>query len=77
MLDSPLLSYREPEGEGDDLRGTDLNSSFYDFLAVLPQDRQVLVIENTDPPRDIQTSNQALKFTAIVSEGRYGYFPLI
>ena len=75
VLDSPLLSYREPEGDGDDLSGTDLNSHFYGFLAALQDDRQVLVIENTDPPTDIQASAQAVKFTKIVGVGRYGFFP--
>ena len=75
VLDSPLLSYREPEGEGDDLSGTDLNSHFYEFLAKLQDDRQVLVIENTDPPADIQLATQAVKFTKIEGVGRYGFFP--
>ena len=74
VLDSPLLSYREPEGEGDDLRGTDLNSHFYDFLSSLQQNYQVLIIENTDPPKAIQSSNLVLKFTGIKDEGRYGLF---
>lgn len=75
VLDSPLLSYREPEGEGDDLSGTEVNSHFYEFLAKLQDDRQVLVIENTDPPADIQASTQAVKFTKIKGIGRYGFFP--
>ncbi len=75
VLDSPLLSYREPEGDDDNLSGTDLNSHFFEFLAGLPNDRQVLVIENTDPPDDIQTSVQTIKFTKIEGVGRYGLFP--
>ncbi|MGN6308607.1 MAG: hypothetical protein ACTHNN_03515 [Xanthobacteraceae bacterium] len=76
VLDSPLLSYREPEGDGDDLSGTDLNSHFYAFLANLPDDRQVLVIENTDPPADVQLSVQTVEFTKIEGVGRYGFFPI-
>jgi len=76
ILDSPLLSYREPEGDGDDLSSTDLNSHFYEFLANLPNDRQVLVVENTDPPADIQTSVQTIEFTKIEGVGRYGFFPV-
>lgn len=75
VLDSPLLSYREPEGDGDDLSGTDLNTHFFEFLSKLPDDRQVLVVENTDPPGDIQASVQTVKFTKIEGVGRYGYFP--
>ncbi len=75
VLDSPLLSYREPEGDADDLSGTDLNTHFYGYLAGLQDDRQVLVIENTDPPANIQASTQAIKFTKIKGTGRYGFFP--
>ena len=76
VLDSPLLSYREPEGDGDDLRGSDLNSHFFEFLAKLQADRQVLVVENTDPPAEIQASLQSVKFTKIEGVGRYGFFPI-
>jgi hypothetical protein len=34
ILDSPLLSYKEPDGEDDDLRHTDLKQRFYHFLKV-------------------------------------------
>ena len=76
VLDSPLLSYREPEGDGDDLSGTDLNACFFDFLAKLPDDCQVLVIENTDPPGSVQSSSQTIKYTKIEGAGRYGFFPV-
>jgi hypothetical protein len=76
VLDSPLLSYREPEGDGDDLSDTDLNSHFFEFLAKLQDDRQVLVVENIDPPPDVQTSPQTIKFTKIEGVGRYGFFPV-
>jgi hypothetical protein len=74
VLDSPLLSYREPEGDSDDLSGTDLNSHFFEFLAKLQDDRQVLVVENIDPPPEVQASSQTVKFTKIEGIGRYGYF---
>jgi hypothetical protein len=75
ILDSPLLSYREPEGEADDLTGTDLNAQFFGFLAKLPDDRQVIIIENTDPPADVQTLPQTTKFAKKQGAGRGGFFP--
>lgn len=75
LLDSPLLSYREPDSEADDLRSSDLNSRFYDYLAALPANRQVIIIENTDPPQNVGASNQTVKFTGILGQGRFGYFP--
>jgi hypothetical protein len=76
VLDSPLLAYREPDGEEDDLRGTDLQEKFYAYLEQLPNDRQVIVVENTDPPDTIAQRVQSLKFTKNPHHGRYGLFPL-
>jgi hypothetical protein len=69
------LAYREPDGEEDDLRGTDLQEKFYAYLEALPQDRQVIVVENTDPPSSIAGRMQSLMFTKNPHHGRYGLFP--
>ena len=76
VLDSPLLAYREPDGDEDDLQGTDLQEKFYDFIQALPGDTQVIVIENTDPPEAIRNRNQSLMFSKNPHQGRYGLFPL-
>ena len=82
VLDSPLLSYRAPE-EGtepttieDDLSGTDLNERFYEFFVALPNDRQVIIIENTDPPVAVTTRPQVTMFSKNPKSGRYGLFPV-
>ena len=74
VLDSPLLSYKAPEGGEDDLRGTDLKDRFYDYLTKLKEDRQVLIIENTDPPLNIQSLPQTIEFTGVEGKGRAGLF---
>lgn len=76
ILDSPLLSYREPEGETDDLRDTDVISHFYSFLAASKENRQVIIIENTDPPTQVQASPFTYKFTGEIGNGRCGLFPV-
>ncbi len=76
VLDSPLLAYREPDGDEDDLQGTDLQEKFYDFIQAMPSDTQVIVIENTDPPEAIRNRNQSLMFSKNPHQGRYGLFPL-
>jgi hypothetical protein len=76
ILDTPLRAYREPEGSEDDLTGTDLNVKFYDYLAALPDDRQVNIIENTDPPAPIKTRPQVVMFSKNPHSGRYGFFPI-
>lgn len=75
ILDTPLRAYREPEGTDDDLRGTDLDVKFYDYLAALASDRQVIIIENTDPPAHITTAPQVTMFSGNPHNGRYGFFP--
>jgi hypothetical protein len=77
VLDSPLLSYRAPEGTEDDLSGTDLNEKFYTYLAALPEDRQVIIIENTDPPNVVTTRPQVTMFSKNPHSGRYGFFPIV
>jgi hypothetical protein len=76
ILDSPLLAYREPEGDDVDLLGTDLNAQFYQYLTRLPDDRQVIVIENKDPPTEITARPNVTMFSKNPHSGRYGFFPL-
>jgi predicted nuclease with TOPRIM domain len=75
ILDSPLLTYREPEGAEDDLSGTDLKEKFYDYLSELSEDRQVIIVENTDPPQQITLRPLVVMFSKNPHTGRYGFFP--
>lgn len=75
ILDSPLLAYREPEGEEDDLTGTNVQERFYDELSRL-SDRQVIVIENYDPPAHIRGRPASTFFSKNPHTGRYGFFPM-
>jgi hypothetical protein len=75
VLDSPLLTYRAPEGAEDDLSGTDLKERFYDYLARTSDDRQIVIVENTDPPEKIRGRPQVEMFTKNPHSGRYGFFP--
>lgn len=74
ILDTPLLAYREPEGDEDDLTGTDVQDRFYEFLAERTE-RQVIVLENVDPPASIQDRPQVIFFSKNPHSGRYGFFP--
>lgn len=74
VLDSPLLAYREPEGKEDDLRGTDVQEKFYEYLAGM-KDGQVIIIENTDPPSDIASRPTSVFFSKNPHQGQYGFFP--
>jgi uncharacterized coiled-coil DUF342 family protein len=75
VLDTPLLAYREPENDEDDLRGTDVQSKFYEFLLNWTS-RQVIVLENEDPPYLVKDTDQTIFFSKNSSIGRYGLFPV-
>lgn len=76
VLDSPLLAYREPEGAEDDLRGTDLKDRFYQLLFGWPDDRQVIIVETTDPPKTMREDNRMTFFSKNPTSERYGLFPV-
>jgi hypothetical protein len=80
VLDTPLLTYREPltskHGDLSDdekaLKGTSLAEKFYEHLASLEEKLQVIVIENSDPPAAIEGLAYIEVFTGLVGDGRYG-----
>ncbi|WP_143270306.1 hypothetical protein [Bradyrhizobium sp. Ghvi] len=84
VLDTPLLTYREPLGSkyGElsadevELQRTGLATRFYDHLASLKDIGQFIVIENEDPPSDVAKPMPIETFTANPDSGRYGLFPL-
>lgn len=75
VLDSPLLAYWKPEGDEDDLRGTDLKEMFYRYLLGLSKDVQVIIIENEHPPDFVFRDGNVIVFTKNPHQGRYGFFP--
>jgi len=75
VLDTPLLAYREPEGDDDDLRGTDVQDRFYEYLSKWTS-RQVIVFENDDPPQYVKDGLQTVFFTKNEHIGRFGFFPV-
>jgi hypothetical protein len=77
ILDTPLRAYREPESLDDDLRGTDLNVQFYNYIAAMADDRQVIIIENDDPPASIGSRPQVQMFSGNPNSGRFGFFPVV
>lgn len=75
VLDSPLLAYWKPEGDEDDLSGTDLKEKFYEYLLGLKAKAQIIVIENEHPPEFVEKGGNVIVFTKNPHQGRYGLFP--
>lgn len=76
VLDSPLVSYREPEGSEDDLKGTDVQERMYKYLAAM-SDRQVIILENVTPPAEVEKMDYCVFFSKNPHQGRYGLFPSV
>ncbi|MGO7480957.1 ATP-binding protein [Rhizobium ruizarguesonis] len=74
VLDTPLLAYREPEHDEDDLSETDLRDHFYEYLSK-HDDRQVIILENDTPSNAVLSRSQTTFFTKNEQLGRYGLFP--
>ena len=80
VLDTPLLTYREPltSKHGDlsedeqALKASSLAEHFYTHLASLKELVQVIVIENSDPPQAIRQIARIEVFTGHPGEGRFG-----
>ena len=75
ILDSPLIAYKEPMPDDEDISSSDLKPRFYDYLEKFAGPQQVFVIDNTDPPAEYAT--KGIHFTANEKYGRYGLFPPI
>jgi hypothetical protein len=73
ILDSPLIAYKEPMPDDEDITATDLKPRFYEHLEKFSREQQIFVIDNTDPPPDYAV--KAIHFTANEKLGRYGLFP--
>lgn len=76
VLDSPLLAYYEPEGEGDSLQGSALKQKFYKYLIEEHSDSQVIIVENEHPPEAFEGQLGLTVFTKNPQHGRFGLFPL-
>ncbi|MDR6926865.1 AAA family ATPase [Pseudomonas sp. BE134] len=73
IIDSPLVVYREPDT--DEVGFThEVKDSFYRSLAKNFREQQVIVVENDEPPKDIEEFACLIKFTAS-SSGRGGFIP--
>ena len=80
VLDTPLLTYREPltskhgELSQDEqaLKASSLAEHFYKHLASLEEQVQIIVIENSDPPEAIRSLARIEVFTGQPGEGRFG-----
>lgn len=74
VLDSPLVTFRDVD-KSDDAITDDMKTQFYDSLCGI-RNRQIIVIENDDPPENITSKMNYIHLTKDASLGRYGFIPI-
>lgn len=70
LLDSPLVTYREPDEHMGDVK-----QAFYEYLATAVGNAQVIILENEDPPESLKSKIAFTGFTKNAALGRYGLLP--
>jgi hypothetical protein len=76
VLDSPLVTYKRRDHTPGEEIPEDVTSAFYEALAKLPTTRQVIVLENNDPPADLHSQIRYTHFSRSAT-GRYGFYPML
>jgi hypothetical protein len=66
--DTPLLAYREPEHDEDDLSETDIRDHFYEYLSK-HDERQVIILENATPSEGVIARSQNILLCKERTEG--------
>jgi len=82
ILDTPLLTYRDPLSNGgplesgeEDLRKSALKQYFFEHLAANSAHGQFVVIENIDLPENLPKLGHVETFTGVLTTPRTGLFP--
>jgi len=72
VIDSPLTSFKQQDSYQMD---ADVKVAFYKNLLVLPENQQVIIIENESPPAEVESRLAHTHFSRTIGQGRYGFFP--
>lgn len=73
LIDSPLVVYREPDIDEGGF-SHDVKDAFYRSIAEDFRASQVIIFENEDPPSDLGSDVNTIRFTN-ASHGRQGFIP--
>lgn len=73
LIDSPLVVYREPDTDEGNF-SHDVKDAFYRSIAEDFRASQVIIFENEDPPSDLGSDANVIRFTG-APHGRQGFIP--
>jgi hypothetical protein len=74
IIDSPLVAYKEPDPEGENL-SPDVKHAFYSTLADGLAQGQIVILENEDPTSEVAERMNYVHFSGS-GNGRSGFFPV-
>ncbi|MGE7717515.1 hypothetical protein [Priestia megaterium] len=72
VLDSPITSYKD-EDEAEDKTSDDLQTNFFEFLARVSQNKQIIILENKKPSKEVIKNINFIEFTKNHNRGRSGF----
>ena len=76
ILDSPILSFKEADvSEEEQEIVANMKDSFYESLANMIEDEQVIVLENIEPTIAMKSQINCIHFSKSHETGRYGLYP--
>lgn len=76
IIDSPLTAYQKADYKKEDELSTDIETAFFETLATIPTDRQIIVLDNKSPHDNVRKKINYIHFTKVKGSGRYGLFPV-
>ena len=77
VLDSPLVTFKGADNiDQDEAISDDMKEHFYTELSKTAKNRQIIVIENDDPPTEAIENLHFIHFTKDENRGRYGFIPI-
>jgi hypothetical protein len=74
VLDSPLVTYKRRDTEPGEEIPEDVTAAFYEALVSVTGSKQIIVLENNDPPLNLHSQMTYTHFSRSKT-GRYGFFP--
>lgn len=73
VIDSPLLNLKEIDENNPDIK-PEIQNAFWKDLANIENNIQIIVIENKEPPKELQENINFIKFTKNANLGRRGFY---
>jgi hypothetical protein len=76
LLDSLFITYRDPaDADEAAIAGTPLKDRAFHSFSSLPDDLQLIVLDNVDVPAWLEKQPQCTHFSGRPGVGRAGFFP--